>query len=108
MPAIKSHSSALLAALAMQLPKAATRDIDDLMSGLQFSQQESLLREMLAVLATDVSDYSSVADWRVDVLEMLTDLRDSYEQLAGEQLAMWEREEKQHARSDYRELVTER
>lgn len=88
------------------------QEVDDLMNGLTFSQQESLLRELLLVLATDPSEYGndekSLSDYRAETVEQLVDLRDSYEQMAGEQLDQWDREARVHARSDYRERTAER
>jgi hypothetical protein len=72
--------------------RTITQEVRELMDGLTPAQQESMLAEMLEVLATDPREYTNVNDYRVDTVEMLVDLRDSYERLAGEQLAQWDRE----------------
>lgn len=93
-------------------PKTISREVGDLLAGLTFSQQEAFLRELLEVLATDPSEYGSDAkslnDYRVETIEMLVDLRSGYERLAGVQMDRWDREARANARSEYRELTTER
>ncbi|CAG9172468.1 hypothetical protein CURE108131_23055 [Cupriavidus respiraculi] len=71
--------------------KTISQEVRELIDGLTPAQQESLLAEMLEVLATDPKEYANVNDYRVDTVEMLVDLRDSYERLAGDQMAQWDR-----------------
>ncbi|WP_423197882.1 hypothetical protein DFLDMN_001521 [Cupriavidus sp. H19C3] len=94
------------------MPATIHQEVDDLIAGLRFDQQESLLRELLLVLATDASEYGSdeksLNDYRVETIEQLIDLRGQYEQMAGEQMDLWDREARVYARSEYRERTAER
>lgn len=73
-------------------PKSILAEVRDLMDGLTYAQQESLLSELLEVLFRDPKDYDDVNDFRVDALEDLVNLRDSYAELAEEQSAQWDLE----------------